>query len=49
MQLLISLNRERGITILMVTHEPDMAEYASRQVHFKDGLIDGALSAEKRL
>lgn len=39
MELLTSLNRERGITIMMVTHEPDMAEYASRTVRFHDGLI----------
>jgi len=40
MQLLVDLNRQRGITIAMVTHEPDMAEYASRIVHFRDGLIE---------
>jgi putative ABC transport system ATP-binding protein len=39
MELLAGLNRERGITILMVTHEPDMAAYASRTVHFLDGRI----------
>lgn len=39
MHLLTSLNTEHGITILMVTHEPDMAEYASRVVHFVDGLV----------
>jgi len=39
MQLLVALNREQGITILMVTHEPDMAAYASRIVHFVDGLV----------
>ncbi|MEC5388059.1 ABC transporter ATP-binding protein [Uliginosibacterium sp. H3] len=39
MQLLTQLNVERGITILMVTHEPDMAEYARRVVHFVDGLV----------
>jgi putative ABC transport system ATP-binding protein len=40
MDLLTSFNRERGITIVMVTHEPDMAEYAGRQILFRDGLID---------
>lgn len=40
MQLLVHLNQTRGITIAMVTHEPDMAEYASRVVHFRDGLIE---------
>ncbi|HSD38266.1 MAG TPA: ABC transporter ATP-binding protein [Rhodocyclaceae bacterium] len=39
MQLLTQLNEERGITILMVTHEPDMAEYARRVVKFVDGLV----------
>ena len=39
MELLSVLNRERGITVLMVTHEPDMAEYARRTVRFVDGLI----------
>ena len=40
MDLLTSLNRDQGITIVMVTHEPDMAAYAKRIVHFKDGLIE---------
>jgi putative ABC transport system ATP-binding protein len=40
MRLLVQLNREQGITVVMVTHEPDMAEYASRIVWFKDGKID---------
>jgi putative ABC transport system ATP-binding protein len=39
MELLVALNRDRGITIIMVTHEPDMAAFASRVVHFKDGLV----------
>ena len=33
------LNRERGITVALVTHEPDIAQYASRVVVFKDGRI----------
>ena len=40
MQLLVELNQTRGITIAMVTHEPDMASYASRVVHFRDGVIE---------
>ncbi|MFV5214558.1 ABC transporter ATP-binding protein [Azonexus caeni] len=40
MELLVALNREQGITIVMVTHEPDMAAYASRSVHFVDGRVD---------
>lgn len=39
MDLLSDLNQNRGITIVMVTHEPDMAAYARRTVHFLDGLV----------
>ena len=39
MDLLAGLNRDRGITILMVTHEPDMAAYARRIVRFVDGRV----------
>jgi putative ABC transport system ATP-binding protein len=39
MDLLAALNRDRGITILMVTHEPDMAAYARRIVRFVDGRV----------
>jgi len=38
MTLFQGLNRQ-GITIIMVTHEPDIAAYAGRQVVFRDGLI----------
>ncbi len=39
MGLLLGLNRDHGITVLMVTHEPDMAAYARRMVTFVDGRI----------
>jgi len=39
MELLCRLNIERHLTIAMVTHEPDMAAYASRTIHFRDGLV----------
>jgi ABC-type lipoprotein export system ATPase subunit len=39
MTLLVDLNRSRGITVLMVTHELEMARYASRVVEFLDGRI----------
>ncbi len=39
MELLTVLNGGQGITIIMVTHEADMAAYAKRVVHFLDGLI----------
>jgi putative ABC transport system ATP-binding protein len=40
MSLLDALNRDRGITVLMVTHEPDMAAHARRIVHFRDGRVE---------
>jgi putative ABC transport system ATP-binding protein len=48
----VGLNRERGITVLMVTHEPDMAAYASRTIRFRDGHVEsdertGGVSAER--
>ena len=39
MKLVKALNVERGLTIIMVTHEVDMAAYASRQVIFADGNV----------
>lgn len=39
MELLASFNKTQKITIIMVTHEKDMAAYAKRTVVFKDGLI----------
>ncbi len=39
MELLRALNRERKITIVLVTHEADVAEFASRTVIFRDGRI----------
>lgn len=39
MDLLTRLNRDQGLTIVMVTHEPDVAQYASRVVEFVDGKI----------
>ena len=40
MELIRGLNRDRGITVLMVTHEPEMAAYARRVVRFVDGRIE---------
>lgn len=42
MDLLTALNRDHGITIVMVTHNPDMAEFANQTVHMADGHIDGS-------
>jgi len=40
MDLIGALNREHGITVLMVTHEPDMAAHAKRVIRFVDGRVD---------
>jgi putative ABC transport system ATP-binding protein len=40
MELLTRFNREQNLTVVMVTHELDMAEYATRLVHFRDGLVE---------
>ena len=39
MEIFQRLNRERGMTLILVTHEPDIADYADRVVVFKDGKI----------
>jgi putative ABC transport system ATP-binding protein len=39
MNLLTTLNQTQGITIIMITHEPDIASYAERIINFRDGLI----------
>ena len=33
------LNRDLGITIIMITHEPDIALFAKRNIHFRDGVV----------
>ncbi len=49
MALLVELNRTRGITIVMVTHEPDMAACARRIVRFRDGHVaaDAAVESDE--
>ena len=39
MRLFQQLNREEGITIILVTHEPDVAAFAGRELVFRDGVI----------
>ncbi len=39
MDLFVKLNRESGITVILVTHEPDIAEYSKRIIRFLDGRI----------
>ena len=40
MELITGLNHDQGITVLMVTHEPDMAAHARRMVRFVDGRVE---------
>jgi len=39
MEILQRLNRERGLSVVLITHEPDIAEYAERVVAFRDGRV----------
>jgi putative ABC transport system ATP-binding protein len=48
MELLSRFNREQNITIVMVTHEQEMAAYAQRVIHFLDGRIDDTSLARRR-
>ena len=48
MELFTSLNRDLGITIIIVTHEPEVAGYTSRKVVFRDGVIISDSKVQKR-
>lgn len=49
MALFQRVNRERGVTIVLVTHEPDIAGYANRVITFRDGRVvsDQAIKADR--
>jgi len=42
------LNEERGITVVLVTHEPDIAEYGTRVIAFRDGVVRGDQPVARR-
>jgi putative ABC transport system ATP-binding protein len=42
MELLLSLNRERGTTLIIVTHAPDVAEQTQRIIRIRDGVVEEA-------
>lgn len=44
MDLLVELNRDDGITIAMVTHEPDMASYCQREIRIVDGRMQTSIA-----
>jgi len=47
MALLATLNRDHGITVLMVTHEADVAQYAMRVIRFVDGQVESDVALEE--
>jgi putative ABC transport system ATP-binding protein len=48
MEILQRLNRERGITILLITHEHDIAEYGTRVITFRDGRVVSDVPVARR-
>ncbi|MBI3079730.1 MAG: ABC transporter ATP-binding protein [Deltaproteobacteria bacterium] len=50
LEVLQRLNRTRGVTVLLVTHEPDVAAYAGRNIQFRDGRVvrDEPMAAPRR-
>jgi putative ABC transport system ATP-binding protein len=42
MNLLLNLNKDSGTTLIIVTHDPNIAEHAERIIGLRDGLLDGA-------
>ena len=40
MELLLNLNKEQGTTIIVVTHDPEIAELTNRVVHIRDGVVE---------
>jgi putative ABC transport system ATP-binding protein len=40
MRLIASLNQSEGTTVVLVTHESDVARFAKRMIHFVDGQVD---------
>jgi putative ABC transport system ATP-binding protein len=41
--LLLNLNKENGTTLVIVTHDPEIAEQTQRTVHIRDGVIENNL------
>jgi len=48
MEIFQRLNRERNLTIIVVTHEPDIANYAGRIIQFRDGRIHSDVQVQNR-
>jgi putative ABC transport system ATP-binding protein len=48
MEIFQRLNRDRNLTVIIVTHEPDIAQYAERIIQFRDGRIRTDCAVENR-
>ena len=48
MQIVARLHREQRLTVILVTHEPDVAAWAERVITFRDGLIVSDVSPQRR-
>jgi putative ABC transport system ATP-binding protein len=48
MEIFQRLNRERSLTLIIVTHEPDIAQYADRIIQFRDGRVRSDIPVENR-
>jgi putative ABC transport system ATP-binding protein len=46
MEIFQRLNREKNLTVIVVTHEPDIAQYAKRIIQFRDGKIHRDFAVE---
>jgi putative ABC transport system ATP-binding protein len=46
MGILERLNSERGVAVVLVTHEAEVADRARRQIHVRDGLIEADVRAD---
>ncbi len=49
MEILQTLNDEQGLTIVLVTHEPDIAQFTKRNLEFRDGKLKRDMLVEDRL
>jgi putative ABC transport system ATP-binding protein len=49
MDIFARLNRERGITVVFVTHDPEIAEYTERVIRLRDGLVESDVQNGRKI